>query len=592
MAKPRKSVNGNKVCDTCGEPRSALDYAVSTATTCIECSQAAANAPEVPEVVEESVPFIHNDVELDYSNPTSQELAARTLARRKLIHFIKRFKPKYDAGWVHEDICRRLERFMKDVEDGKEPRLLLNAPVRHGKSEIGSRHFPPFILGHHPDWEIISGAGAQSLATSFSRYIRDLLRDDAYKALFPNTMLDPQSQSVENWNTTSGGGYLAAGVGTMITGRGAHILMIDDPVTDTEAADSQTIRDNVWEWYISTALSRLAPGGGVLVIMTHWNEDDLAGRLKVLSQMDEGGDRFEVVKYPAINDEGDEYILADDTIVQIPPGEPVPEGSRLTRVMNSALHAARYTVKSLLQRKATYYALGQQRWWAALYQQDPSPSDGVYFTKDMFVYFTHLPLLDGRHIYQAWDFAITDKEKSDYNVGATILHDEYGNIFVLDILRFRSDDGIELVQAVVDYARKWGIVERGGVVGMEDGQIWKSLATSFAAACEREQYFPSFEVLVPLTDKGVRAMPLKGLMQQKKVQFAKHATWLVTLTHEFLRFLAGGKHDDIVDAVAWAVRLALLKRPPKPPAPPKSTKKSWKDKVSQYMKKRGSSMSA
>ncbi|NJO08145.1 MAG: hypothetical protein HC876_23030, partial [Chloroflexaceae bacterium] len=200
---------------------------------------------------------------MPYSRPTAQidpnierELASRVLCRRKLLPFIQRFRPKYKAGWVHEDICRRLEKFVKDVEDGKEPRLLLMMPPRSGKSEIGSRHLPPWVLGKHPDWEIIAGSHTSSLTMSFSRYVRDLIRDPAYLAVFPEGVLDPSSQSVENWNTTSGGGYLAAGVGTGITGRGAHILLLDDLVKDMEAADSSTIRENTWEWYCSTAYTR------------------------------------------------------------------------------------------------------------------------------------------------------------------------------------------------------------------------------------------------------------------------------------------------------------------------------------------------
>ena len=299
--------------------------------------------------------------ELDYGSPSQQELAARTLARRRLLPFIKRFKPKYDAGWVHEDICRRLEQFMKDVENGKEPRLLLMMPVRHGKSEIASRHFAPFVLGHHPDWEIIAASGAQSLAMSFSRYIRDLVRDPAYQSVFPSMKLDPNSQSVENWSSTSGGGYLAAGIGTMITGRGAHILVIDDPVKDAEAADSQGQRDATWEWYMSTAYTRLAPGGGVLGIMTWWHDDDWAGRVQQSMATGEG-DMFEIVKYPAVNDKGDEYVLPGGNIEQLPLGSSIPEGAVMTRPHNTALHPARYTLASLLRRKASYYALGQQRW--------------------------------------------------------------------------------------------------------------------------------------------------------------------------------------------------------------------------------------
>lgn len=176
-----------------------------------------------------------------------KELAARVLCRRRLMPFIQRFRPKYLPGWVHKDICRRLERFVERVEAGEEPRLLLMMPPRGGKSEIGSRHFPAWVLGKHPEWEIIAASHTGSLTLSFSRYIRDLLRDPAYNVIFPETALDPSSQSVENWNLTGGGGYLAAGVGTGITGRGAHILLLDDLVKDQEAADSPTIRENTWE---------------------------------------------------------------------------------------------------------------------------------------------------------------------------------------------------------------------------------------------------------------------------------------------------------------------------------------------------------
>ena len=519
--------------------------------------------------------------------PWQQELAARTLARRRLLSFIKRFKPKYDAGWVHEDICRRLEKFVKDVEDGLEPRLLLMMPVRMGKSEIGSRHLAPWILGQHPDWEVIAASGSQSLAMSFSRYIRDLVRDPSYSALFPNMKLDASSQSVENWNTTYGGGYLAAGTGTMITGRGCSVLVVDDPVRDAEAADSAVIRDATWEWYMSTALTRLAPGGGVLGIMTWWNEDDWAGRIQQVMATGDG-DKFEIVKYPAINDVGDEYVLPDDTIEQIRPGEKVPEGSRLTRLMNTALHPSRYTLEMLLKRKANYFALGQQRWWSALYQQNPTPEGGVFFTKEMFVEYTHAPKREGRLIYQAWDFAITEKQASDYTVGITVLVDEYDTMYVLDVWRFKTDDGIELGTAVMSYARQWGADQ----LAVEDGQIWKSIKANFEKACTDAKYYPSYEVIVPLTDKRTRAQPARGRMQQKKIQFPKHSPWYEAFRSELLRFQAGGKHDDQVDALAHVTRLATTKAAPKGPKKPKEPE-SWKTKMRQILRGgQGSSMAA
>jgi predicted phage terminase large subunit-like protein len=591
MARPKKS--SNRPCATCKVAKPSREYPTAKALTCTDCL----NAPPVPDPVPEPepepevLPEIAADipaVEIDYSNPTTQELSSRTLARRRMLFFIKRFKPKYMAGWVHEDICRRLERFMARIEAGESPRLLLMMPYRHGKSELCSRHFVPWVLGHHPNWEVIAASNAQSLATSFSRYIRDLMRDPSYHALFPNAKLDPQSQSVENWNTTSGGGYMAAGVGTAIIGRGADMLLIDDPMRDAEAADSPVIRDNTWEWYISTAYSRLSPSGGVLGILTCWNEDDWAGRIE--QAMGAGGDKFEIVRYPAINDKGDEYILPDDSIQQLPPGSPIPEGSKLTRLINTALHPARYTVERLLAIKANYYALGNQRWWAAGYQQNPTPEEGVFFTKSMFMYYEHEPKRVGANIYQAWDFAITEKEKNDWNVGVTLLQDEHDNLFVLDMRRFKTDDGDDLMREVVSYAEQW----RPTLLGVEDGQIWKSLSSTFAKLVAengaKSGYYPSFEPLVPLTDKRVRASPLRGRMQNRKVWFPRRAAWFDDLQREMLRFQAGGKHDDIVDAISWCVRLTLSKAAPKPPEPPRT--KSWRDKLATHDSSGTSFMSA
>lgn len=569
----------SKRCTVCKEEKSTLDFPMSSATVCTECENAPVEAPEeeigpIPSAGSMSGDnFVPVCAEIDYKAPTAKEMANRVRCRRGLLAFIQRFRPKYEAGWVHKDICRRLERFVARVEAREEPRLLLCMPVRMGKSEIASRNFPPWVLGQHPEWEIIAASGAQSLATSFSRYQRDLIRDDSYRALFPQTQLDPSSQSVENWNTTAGGGYLAAGVGTMITGRGAHILLIDDPVKDAEAADSQVIRDNVWEWYISTALSRLAPGGGVLVIMTWWNEDDLAGRLQMLNTMDDG-DKFEVVKYPAINDEGDEYILADDSITQLPPGSDIPEDARMTRVMNSALHPERYTYESLMKRRATYYALGQQRWWAALYQQNPTPAEGAYFTKGLFRFYTTEPHKSERAVYQTWDFAITEKAAADYTVGATGYLDTNDNLHVVDIVRFRSDDAFIIADAILD---NWEAHGSSALLGFEDGQIWKSVEAVFLRRCQERKLYPSYEVLKPFTDKFVRAQPLKGRMQSGKVWFNERAGWWDALRAEMLRFGSGGKHDDQVDALAWLVRLVLMKSAPK-----KSEEKpfkSWKDKL-------------
>ena len=500
----------------------------------------------------------------------------RQLCRRRLMPFIKRFRPKYTAGWAHEDICKRLERFIEAVERGESPRMLIMCPPRFGKSEIGSRHFAPWALGRHPDWEIIAASHTSSLTLSFSRYIRDLLRDPAYHAVFTDTRLDPQSQSVENWNLTAGGGYLAAGVGTGITGRGAHILLLDDLVKDIEAADSPTITGNTWEWYGSTAYTRLAPGGGVLGIMTWWSEADWAGQIQAVMATGEG-DVFEIVKYPAINEDGNEYILEKmpgRPIVQIPLGQEVPEDAVLTRPYMTAIHPARYDTEAMLRIKRNLIATGQKRVWQALYQQNPIPDDGLFFTKEMFQYYPSLPPREQCRVYQAWDFAITEDKESDYTVGSTIWQDSYDNLYVVDVRRFRSSDSGYIVDTMLDYAREYG----ADLLGFEDGQIWKTMESQFTKRCAELHYYPSYEVLKPLTDKMVRAHPLRGRMQAGKVFFGKNEPWFTNLFNEMTRFPAG-KHDDQIDSLAWTVRLTLGQTPPRLPDRTPRTK-SWKDKLS------------
>ena len=356
-----------------------------------------------------------------------------------------------------------------------------------------------------------------------------------------------------------------------------HILLIDDVVKDAEAADSLTIRDNTWEWYLSTAYTRLAPGGGVLGILTWWHDDDWAGRLQQAMRTGDG-DQFEIVKYPAINDMGDECILPDDSIGQFPPdGPPPPDGARLTRRMGTAIHPARYTTEMMLKIKRNLVAGGQKRVWDALYQQNPIPDEGNYFSKEMFRYYGSAPDRRELYIYQAWDFAISEGKESDYTVGTCIGVDHRENIYYLDQRRFRIQDGGVIVDEILDFAEKWN----ADLLGFEDGQIWKAIEFQFQKRCEERRQYPSHELLKPLTDKMVRANPLRGRMQLGKVYFDKNAPYFTDLHKEMLHFPAG-KHDDQIDSLAWAVRLTLTRAAPRD-VQPKPKVKSWKDKLGAYV---------
>lgn len=508
----------------------------------LERQRRAKVAAEKRKNVEKFIPKAPKPEEAPEVDAATKELAARVLSRRRLIEFIKEFHPKYLAGWVHHDICRRLEKFSREVAEGKSPRLMLLMPPRHGKSQIASKFFPAWHLGHNPLHEIIACSYSIDLPTDFSRDVRAIIRSDRYHVLFPKTMLDPQSQSVTAWKLLSptgvgGGGYVAAGVGGPITGKGAHVLVIDDPIKNAEEANSVDHLKKVMEWYDSTAYTRLAPGGGVLLIMTWWADLDPAGVLQERMREDPEADQFEVVKYPAIATEDEEF-----------------------RAKGEALHPERYNLEALERIKRT---LGGEtgRFWNALYQQNPIPEGGAYFSKDMFVWRAEPVDTSSCYVYQAWDYAIGEKRWNDYTVGVTVAIDYDDNMHVLEVSRFRSADQLKIADEMLDmYARYTNVL----TIAVEDGQIWRGVKAHFLKRCQELQRYPMFQEMQPLTDKMVRAQALQGRMKQRKVTFPRSGGWIGDLQKEFLRFPVG-MHDDQVDALAWAARVVVERQPPRRP---------------------------
>jgi len=499
------------------------------------------------------------------------EMASRILARRNLVHFIKRMKPNYEAGWVHRDIGARLEKFSQDVRDKKSPRLMILMPPRHGKSEMASVRFPAWHLGHCPDHEIINCGYNMDLPMRFSRWVREIVRDKSYQALFENCAIDPESQSAEAWNTTQGGGFTAAGVGGGITGKGAHVLIVDDPIKNQEEADSVVTRDGLWSWYWSTAYTRLAPGGGVLIIQTWWNDDDLAGRLQSRMHSDEGtADEFDVVKYPALA-ESFEYEDDERHILRFAEEQDTP-GLKLLRTPGEALHPERYNAKMM----ASYKANMPPRVWSALYQQNPVPDEGMYFQKEWMKFEALSPQAYNRNVYQAWDFAWGTKNHNDYTVGVTLIQDENNNLHLVDVVRFRGDT-LTVAQEIIDQAIKWGSERTAPLtLGFEDGAIWQGVKPFVHALMQEQKVYPPYEELKPLTDKMARARNLQGRLQQGRLWIPLNASWTGTVQTELLRFPAGA-HDDIVDALAHAVNLCVSKTPKTQRAVRRLT--SWRDKL-------------
>ncbi len=413
-------------------------------------------------------------------------------------------------------------------------------------SELASKTFPAWHLGRNPKHEVIACSYSADLAMDFSRKVRGLLRETSYSTMFPECALDKSSQSAERWNTEKGGGFVAAGVGGGITGRGAHLAIIDDPLKNREEADNPTTRQKLKDWFTSTLYTRLAPGGGLLIILTRWHDDDLAGWL-----LKESEEHWDVVKYPAIAEIDEKF-----------------------RKKGQALHPARYPLDALDRIKK---AVGP-RDWSALFQQNPVPDEGMYFNKSEFKYYLEHPAMEDMRIYQAWDLAIGTKECNDFSVGVTIGVAPDQRVYILDVCRGHWGS-FDLVENIIDQAEKYN----PSMVGIEKGQIEMAIGPILRKRMrERSAFFPLELLRTGRQDKMMRARPLQGRIQQGMVLFPSPNLneWTQVLLTEMLRFPAG-THDDQVDALSWTFQMlemfaVVVRSKPKP-------KRGWRDKIDSRM---------
>lgn len=505
--------------------------------------------------------------EMSRQERAMQELASRELAKRHLLAFIMRFEPQYEAGWFHKVLAETLMQFLEDVVAKKSPRLLLTVPPRHGKSMQASQYFPAFGLGLHPWLEFINCSYAQSLQMDFSRKIQEIVRSPDFSLLFDGLRIMKNNESVERWGLAdktgrrTGGGVLAAGVGGPITGRGAHILLIDDPVKNREEAESITVREATKAWYSSTAYTRLAPGGGVLVIQTRWHDDDLSGWLLremeeaqkeaiELGEWPEDSDKWKHLDFPAIATHDEKY-----------------------RKKGEALHPERYPIGALKKIRKTL----APRDWAALYQQNPQVEEGAYFSKNMIRYYKHNPpkYLD---IYAAGDLAISKKEHADYTVFLVAGVDENENIYMLDSYKGRWNAD-EIIDVIFDIHRKW----KPRRFGLEKGHISMAMDSALQMRIKAaKMYDLQVEALPPgKADKELRARSIQGLMAFGKVHWPDGALWVDDFLNEMLRFPNGVK-DDCVDAAAWIGKM-LATQGYIGTGRPKKQDKSWRKKLQGYV---------
>lgn len=516
-------------------------------------------------------PKLQKARELSRNQQAQQEIARRELAKRNLLAFVLRFEREYHAGWVHKVIANELMEFSQQVARKESPRLMITMPPRHGKSMLASQYWPAWHLGNWPSHEFINTSYAQSLQMDFSRKIQELVKSEDYHHLFGNLGVTKKNEAVERWSLydydeekRTGGGILAAGVGGPITGRGAHIFLIDDPVKNRDEAESATIRETAKSWYSSTAYTRLAPGAGIVVIQTRWHDDDLAGHL--LSEMREAekemhnngdgvwpedADKWRTVDFPAMAVSDEKYRSAGE-----------------------ALHPERYDLRALRKIKRTL----APRDWAALYQQNPQVEEGAYFQKQYFKFYkAEPPFLD---IYCAGDLAISKKEHADWSVFYVVGKDENGHLYFLEEHRGRWDAN-EIVEKIFDIHRR----RRPRRFGLEKGQISLTLDAFLQRRIRKEELYDlHIEELPPgKQDKELRARTIQGLMSLGHVWWPEGALWVDDAMNELLRFPAGVK-DDRVDAAAWIGKM-VADAPYVGEGKPKAERKtkSWKQRLAGYV---------
>jgi predicted phage terminase large subunit-like protein len=309
-----------------------------------------------------------------------KKLDTRDLARDKFMAYAKHVYDGFIEGRHHKIIAEKLEA----IAEGKLKRLIVNMPPRHSKSEFASYLMPSWFLGRNPKLKIIQATMNTELAVRFGRKVRDLIADPIYAEIFPDTDLKQDSQAAGRWETSAGGEYFAAGVGAAMTGRGADLLIIDDPHSEQDALSSSAY-DTAYEWYTSGPRQRLQPGGTIIIVQTRWSKKDLTGRLLGAQARDLMADQWDVVEFPAI----------------LPSGEP--------------LWHEFWKKEELLKVKASL-SVGK---WNAQWQQNPTSEEVAMVKRDWWQLWERedTPRLD--YIIQSYDTAYSKKETADYSAITT-----------------------------------------------------------------------------------------------------------------------------------------------------------------------------
>ena len=436
----------------------------------------------------------------------------RENAQKDFMSFVHEMWPGFINGAHHKIMAKKFE----EIAEGKTRRLIINMPPRHTKSEFGSYMLPAWFLGRDPSKKIIQCSNTAELAVGFGRKVRNLVGSEQYAKIFPNVTLRSDSKAAGRWSTNSNGEYFAIGVGGTVTGKGADLLIIDDPHSEQEAAIAATnpeVYDKVYEWYSSGPRQRLQPGGSIIVIMTRWSKKDLTGRI-LKSALEKDGDEWDIIEFPAI----------------------LPSGK--------ALWPQFWDIKEL---EVLREELPLPK-WQAQYQQQPTSEEGALVKRDWWKIWEQDTPPQCTYLIQSWDTAFTKNERSDYSACTTwgvfyLNEDEMQpNVILLDAFKARLEFP-ELKEKAFNMYKEW----------MPDSFIVEGKASGLPLIGELRRMGIPVSEFTPTrgNDKIARLNSVTDLFASGKV-WAPPRRWADEVIEEMASF-PNSDHDDLVDSSTQAL---------------------------------------
>jgi predicted phage terminase large subunit-like protein len=447
------------------------------------------------------------------------ELLKRRLAKKSLTKFIEYL----DLGFVPARHHQLLIGHLEALERTEIERLMVFMPPGSAKSTYSSVLYPPWFMGRNPTASVLGVSNTTELAERFSRRARNLVSMPRYRNVF-GFGCSEDTKSAGNWETERSGEFFAAGVGSAIAGRRADLGLIDDPIKSREEADSERIRDKQWDWYVNDFTTRLKPGARQILIQTRWHEDDLGGRI-----LEREANRWTVVKIPMV-------AQASDPLGRLPGERLWPEW---------------FTDEMVEQAKL------DPRAWNALYQQDPAPDEGDYFSRDDFNDYIERP--EKLHIYGASDYAVSEGQ-GDFTEHGIFGLDFNGDLYALDWWRGQTASDV-WIEKQCDLIGQYSPLIWFG----EAGPIRKAIEPFLKKRMQERNTLCRLEWLPSIADKVVRARSIQALGSMGKVYLPKSSHWKADLMGQLMRFPAG-KYDDGVDVMSLIGRGLEYARAPKIPA--------------------------